>query len=148
MRTQKDVELVCECNPYKVSCKFSLQIPIVNFKSTDYIALAFKWVSFKDLCELLSEHKKLCESNVITEVGYLKIGFYKTSDEEVYITGVVKGKIVFIFNIKQQLCSYDDSFCLKSDSIEVYVDIDKEVINLCFHSRELMIRLEDYSIVG
>lgn len=146
LKTQKNVELRCECSPDKVSCKFNLTVPIIRFTSVDYVSLS-KDVSFEKLCELISRHKELCKNNIIETFGNLKIGFYQIMESGVYITGLVGDNIVFIFRVHPQLCTYVDLGSFKCNDFEVYIDLDKEVIILCFRDRELMIRLEDYSIV-
>lgn len=146
LKTQKNVELRCECSPDKVSCKFNLTVPIIRFTSVDYVSLS-KDVSFEKLRELISKHKELCKDNIIETSGNLNIGFYQVSDLGVYVTGLVKDKIVFIFRVHPQLCTYADLGSFKCNDFEVYIDLDKEVIILCFRDRELMVRLEDYSIV-
>lgn len=146
LKTQKNVELECECSPDKVYCKFNLTIPMIRFTSMGYVPLS-KDVSFEKLCELISRHKELCKNNIIETFGNLKVGFYQIMESGVYVTGLVGDNIVFIFRVIPQLCTYADSGSLKCESLGVYIDLDKEVIILCFRDRELMVRLEDYSIV-
>lgn len=148
LKTQKNVELRCECSPDNVYCKFNLTVPIIRFTSMDYVSLSNKDVSFEKLCELISRHKELCKNNIIETFGNLRVGFYQDIELGVYVTGLVEDKIVFIFRVIPQLCTYADSGSLKCEGLEVYIDLDKEVIILCFRDRELMVRLEDYSIVG
>ena len=147
LKTQKNVKLECECSPDKVYCKFNLTVPIIRFTSMGYVPLS-KDVSFEKLCELISRHKELCKNNIIETFVNLKVGFYQIMESGVYITGLVGDNIVFIFRVIPQLCTYADSGSLKREGLGVYIDLDKEVIILCFRDRELMVRLEDYSIVG
>lgn len=139
--TQDYVTLICNCDANRKSYRFGLSVPVMEdfgFLSSSLLDNTNE-VSFNTLKEELNKHRSLCKSNIVSEFGNLKIGYYNYKPITNFLVGLVDDEIVFIFEI-----------CTDYIDIDIMLEDELLLVTIPFfgNTKVVAIKVEDYSVVN